>query len=87
MSIAQWTANHDIILLTETWTFELSDLHVEGFDHFVLNITEMKKSCKRCSGCVIVYLCGRNSQPNDILKTYAFNKNNLVQCIGEVRSC
>jgi len=73
LSIAQWTANHDIILLTETWTFELSDLHVEGFNHFVLNRTEMKKDCKRCSGEVIKYLRNDNVWKEQSTKRHPVN--------------
>ena len=29
---------NDIVLLTETWTNELCDLHVKHFEHFVLGL-------------------------------------------------
>jgi hypothetical protein len=40
----------DIVLLTETWTNNYSDLHVQDFEHFVLNRTEMLKTSIRTSG-------------------------------------
>jgi hypothetical protein len=47
---------HDIILLTETWTDNYSDLDVNGYEYFVLNRTAVKKACKRNSGGMIIYI-------------------------------
>ena len=46
----------DIVLLTETWTNNYSDIHVENFEAYVLHRNENKKGSKRCSGGIIVYV-------------------------------
>ena len=48
--------NHDIVLLTETWTDKYADLTVHNFEHFVLHRTEIKSKSKRSSGGIIVYM-------------------------------
>ena len=48
--------NHDVVLLTETWTNSFSDLTVDNFEYFVLNRTNYKKNSKRASGGIIVYV-------------------------------
>ena len=50
-------------MFTETWTNEYSDLNVDNFTHFILNRTENKKSCKRNSGGIIIYI--RNQYVSD----------------------
>ena len=57
---------NDIVLLTETWTNELCDLHVK---HFVLNRTENKTSSKRSSGGIIVYLISQLVTENNLVFT------------------
>jgi len=49
---------HDVVLLTETWTNDtcMSNLHVNNFKCFFLNRTEIKKTSKRSSGGLIVYI-------------------------------
>ena len=46
----------DIVLFTETWTDEYSDVNVDDFDCYILHRTENKKSCKRNSGGIAVYI-------------------------------
>ena len=48
--------NNDIVLFTETWTCPLSDLQVDGFEHYVLHRTTIKSSAKRNSGGIIIYV-------------------------------
>lgn len=49
-------SNSDIILLTETWTNELSDLHYDGFQSFVLHRTLKKANAKRDSGGIAIFI-------------------------------
>ena len=51
--------NNDIVLFTETWADEFSDVNVDGFECFYLNRTKRKASCKRNSGGIAAYV--RNS--------------------------
>ena len=51
--------NHDILLLTETWTSDLCDVSIDGFDHIVLNRTEKKPGTRRNSG-VLIEVCISN---------------------------
>ena len=46
----------DIILITESWTDEYSDIEVSDFDAFVLHRKEKKKGCKRNSGGIVLYI-------------------------------
>ena len=46
----------DIVLLTETWTNDFSDIHVNNFEAYALHRNEIKKGSKRCSGGIIVYI-------------------------------
>ena len=45
--------NNHIILLTETWTNDYSEIHVDGFEEFVLNCTLKCSNAKRDSGGLI----------------------------------
>ena len=54
--------NHDIILFTETWTSDISDLNVDGFECFPLHRTS-KPGSKRNSGGIAVYF--RNEYVSD----------------------
>ena len=47
---------NDIVLFTETWADELSELDVDGFECFYLNRTKRKSSCKRSSGGIAAYV-------------------------------
>ncbi len=47
---------HDIILFTETWTNEYSNLHVDGFEHYVLHRLNKSPYAKRDSGGIAVYV-------------------------------
>ena len=64
--------NHDILLLTETWTSDLCDVSIDGFDHIVLNRTEKKPGTRRNSGGLIVYI-----------KSCFFDNNTCVKCDGD----
>lgn len=64
--------NHDILLLVETWTSELCDVSINGFEHIILNRTEKKRGTRRDSGGLIVYI-----------KSDLFDENTLVQCDGD----
>jgi len=48
--------SNDIVLLTETWSGVYHDLHVDGFDCFILHRDENLLSCKRPSGGLAVYV-------------------------------
>lgn len=48
--------NNDIVMFTETWTDQFSELHVEGFEYFVLHRTLVKTTSKRNSGGIIIYV-------------------------------
>lgn len=48
--------SNDIVLLTETWTNNFSDIYVNNFESYVLHRNENKKGSKRCSGGIIVYI-------------------------------
>ena len=48
--------NNDLVLLTETWTNEFSDISVNNFESFVLNRIEKKAASKRNSGGIILYI-------------------------------
>ena len=43
-------------MLTETWTDNYTEIEVNSFTCFVLHRTEIKKSSKRNSGGIIVYI-------------------------------
>ena len=47
---------NDVILLTETWTDEYSDVLVDNFETFVLHRQEKKRGSKRNSGGIILYV-------------------------------
>ena len=46
----------DIVLLTETWTDEFSDIAVNNFEPYILNCEMVKNNCKRNSGGLIIYI-------------------------------
>ena len=64
--------NHDILLLNETWTSDLCDVSIEGFEHMVLNRTEKKPGTKRNSGGLVVYI-----------KSELFDEKTLVKFDGD----
>jgi len=47
---------NDIVLVTETWSSVYHDLHVDGFECFILHRGENLLSCKRPSGGLAVYV-------------------------------
>ena len=49
-------SNNDLVLLTETWADEYSDLCINGYTHFQLNRSEYKRNTKRASGGVVIYV-------------------------------
>lgn len=46
----------DVVLLTETWTNQYSDIEVNNFEAYVLNRKEIKQNSKRNSGGLILYI-------------------------------
>ena len=46
----------DLVLLTETWTDDFSDISVNHFEHFALNRKHIKAGSRRNSGGVILYI-------------------------------
>ena len=48
--------NSDIILLTETWTNEFSDLNFTGFQSYVLHRKLKKRNAKRESGGIAIFI-------------------------------
>lgn len=69
--------NHDIVLFTETWANQFSDLTVEHFEHFNLNRSENKASSKRSSGGIIIYV--RNEFVSS--DTVIFHSEDDIICI------
>ena len=55
--------SHDVILLTECWTNQFSELTVNNFESFVLHRQENKKNSKRNSGGIVLYI--RNKYVSD----------------------
>ena len=74
--------NNDVILLTESWTNDFSQLNVNNYEYFVLNRTENKKSSKRASGGIIVYI--RNEYVSN--ETLVFKSNDDIICI-KIEGC
>ena len=56
INLLQIYQSHDILLLNETWTSDLRDVSIEGFEHMILNCTEKKPGTKRNSGGLVVYI-------------------------------
>ena len=48
--------SNDVVLLTETWTDQYSDVSVDSFETFVLHRQEKKHGSKRNSGGIILYI-------------------------------
>ena len=49
-------SSNDIIMLTETWADQFTDLTVKGFSHFHINRSEYKANTKRASGGIVIYI-------------------------------
>ena len=47
---------NDLVMLTETWTNEYSDLSFEGFKVFWLSRLEKNRKSKRSSGGIAIYI-------------------------------
>ena len=47
---------NDVLMLTETWTNDLSCIDIDGYGHFVLNRNDKHPNAKRDSGGLVVYL-------------------------------
>ena len=54
--LTQIFQNNDIILLTETWSSELTDISVNGFNVFQLDRGNKKLNTKRNSGGIALYI-------------------------------
>ena len=48
--------SNDIVLLTETWTDQFSEITEDNFEYFVLHREEKKGKSKRNSGGIILYI-------------------------------
>ena len=46
----------DLVLFTESWTDESSNLNVNDFEHFVLNRKLVKANSRRNSGGIVLYI-------------------------------
>ena len=46
----------DLVLFTESWTDENSDLEVNNFEHFVLNRKLIEANSRRNSGGIVLYV-------------------------------
>ena len=60
---------YDIVIFTETWTNAQSDLVVNGFEHYVLHRVAKKKSSKRDSGGIVVYVANSLNKHVTLVKT------------------
>ena len=69
--------NNDVVLFTETWSNNMSDVHVDNFECYVLNREENIQSSKRSSGGLIVYL--RNNYVSS--ETLVFTSEDDILCI------
>lgn len=49
-------SSNDLILLTEYWTDDFSDINVSNFESFPLHRRETKRNSKRNSGGIIIYI-------------------------------
>ena len=57
--------NSDVVLLTEAWTSDLSDIKINHFESFELRRKEKKKkNAKRHSGGLIVYIRNQYVTPD-----------------------
>ena len=61
--------NYDIILLTETWTSNLSNIHINGYESFNCPRLKCNKKAKRDSGGIAIYY-----------KQYLSNHIELMKC-------
>ena len=57
----------DVVLLTETWTNDFSDVAVKNFESYILNRNENKTKTKRNSGGIIVYLRNEFSSKDTLI--------------------
>ncbi len=48
--------NSHIVMLTETWANDFTNLQVDGFTYFNVNRRERKPGSKRDSGGIIIYV-------------------------------
>ena len=56
-------------MFTETWTNEKSDLEFDNFTYFILNRTENKKSSKRNSGGIVIYIKNKYVTDDTLVST------------------
>ena len=59
----------DLVLLVETWTNEFSDIDVNNFHSYVLNRNENKKTSKRSSGGIILYIRNKYVSKDSLIYT------------------
>ena len=84
----------DVVLFTESWTDENSELFVNNFEYFVLNRKLIKQGSRRNSGGIVLYL-RNNFVSNDTLvftseddflwikisKSVLFSEKDLYVCL------
>lgn len=61
--------NNDLILLTETWTNESSEISFPGFHVFYLSRTDRKQNSKRDLGGIAIYVRDKFYSSNMLSKT------------------
>ena len=67
----------DLVLLVETWTNDFSDIDVCNFHSFVLNRNENKKTSKRCSGGIILYIRNEYVSKDTLIYT---DQDDIIIC-------
>ncbi|MCG8034648.1 MAG: endonuclease/exonuclease/phosphatase family protein, partial [Candidatus Thiodiazotropha taylori] len=77
--------SNDVVLLTETWTDQFSDLAVDNFEVFVLHRQEKKSGSKRNSGGIVLYL--RNNLVSDDTLIYTSHDDILWVKISKSVLC
>ena len=60
--------NNDLLLLTETWTDEYSDISFPGFKVFWLSRLEKNRNSKRSSGGIAIYVRDKFYKTNMLFK-------------------
>ena len=60
--------NNHIILLTETWTNDHPEIHVDGFEESVLNRTLKCSNAKRDSGGLTIYVSDKMAHSVSLIR-------------------
>ena len=64
----KYLSPYDLILICESWTSELSNISISGFEHFPSHRPKMNKKSRRNSGGVILYVKEHILQGVSIIK-------------------